>query len=269
MKKSIFVIACAAALTMALAGCGGSSSSNEPANTSSTSAPAQATPTPANDTSAPQSTPADGEGTLQLSLGELSMLSVHDSDDGVVADAVVEVINTGDTPLMLGTGTIRIGDANGNVILEQSDNGIFTGPTYLRPNDVGFIYTSLPLAMPEGYPAGDDYLVQGTADMTACSQIHQFPLSNQNITEDSLGKPTVTGTVTNDEADTAELIEITAIFLDNDDHMLGVSSTLVLDLAPGASADFEIDGTLLPVGCTMAVISGYDMIAVAPVISVE
>ena len=53
--------------------------------------------------------------------------------------------------------------------------------------------------------------------------------------------------------------------MDNDDNTLGVASALVLELGPGESQEFTIDGHTLTVGCTMAVISGYDVIANAPV----
>ena len=74
----------------------------------------------------------------------------------------------------------------------------------------------------------------------------------------------VSGTVTNDDSETAKLIEVSVMFLDNEGKMLGVASDVVVNLAPGASQNFTVDGYTLPVGCTIAVISDYDAIAVAP-----
>ncbi|MDO4798285.1 MAG: FxLYD domain-containing protein [Coriobacteriales bacterium] len=213
-------------------------------------------------TSTPSETSA--QGTPQISMGELSMIDTHDTDSGANADVVIEVINTSDVPLVLGSGTIRIADANGNVLVDESGNGIFTGPSFLRPGDIGFVYTSGPLTLPDGYSAGSDYLAQGTAELTACKEVYEYPIKNQSISEDAQHLPMVTGTVTNDDTEKAKYIEITAMFTDNEGHMLGVASDSVANLEPGASKDFTIEGIGLPVGCTMDVISDFDVIAVAP-----
>ena len=195
-------------------------------------------------------------------MGDFGLVDVHGTDTGVGADVVIEVINTGDVPLMLSNPNIKIANESGTVIVDESGNGIFTAPSYLRVGDIGFIYTTGPLPLPAGYFPGYNYLAQGSADLTACREVYEYPLSNLKIADDGFGTPTVTGTVTNDDTEKADLIEISAVFEDNDGHCLGVSSDIVVNLEPGASADFEIDGYLLPVGCTMAVISDYDVIAV-------
>lgn len=192
------------------------------------------------------------------------MVNVHETDYGVGADVVIEVINTGDVPLVLGAPNIKIANESGTVIVDESGNGIFTGPSYLRVGDVGFIYTSSPVPLPSGYFPGYNYLAKASADLTACKEVWEYPVTNLSISDDGFGTPTVSGTVTNDDSEKAELIELTAVFLDNEGNMLGVASDIVMNLSPGESKAFTIDGTLLPVGCTMAVISDYDVIAVAP-----
>lgn len=197
-------------------------------------------------------------------MGELSMIDVHGTDTGVGADVVIQVKNTGNVPLILSNPTIRIANESGTVIVDESGNGIFTGPSYLRVGDIGFIYTSGPLPLPEGYFPGYDYKAQATADLTACKEVYEYPISNLSISDDGRGVPMVSGTVTNDDSETAKLIEVSVMFLDNEGKMLGVASDVVVNLAPGASQNFTIDGYVLPIGCTMAVISNYDAIAVAP-----
>ena len=197
-------------------------------------------------------------------MGDLSMINVHETDTGVGADVAIEVINTSDVPLVLGAPYIKIANESGTVIVNEGGNGIFTGPSYLRPGDIGFIYTSGPLPLPSGYFPGYNYLAQASADLTACKEVWEYPISNKSISEDAFGAPTVSGTVTNDDTEKADLIEVTAIFLDNEGNLLGVASDIVVNLAPGESTNFTIDGSSLPVGCTMAVISDYDVIAVAP-----
>ena len=197
-------------------------------------------------------------------MGELSLIDVHETDTGVGADVVIQVKNTGDVPLVMSSPYIKIANESGTVIVDESGNGIFTGPSYLRVGDIGFIYTSGPLTLPSGYFPGYGYKAQGSADLKACKEVYEYPISNLKISDDGHGTPMVTGTVTNDDTETAKLIELSAMFLDNEGQMLGVASDIVVNLAPGASESFEIDGYTLPVGCTMAVISDYDVIAVAP-----
>ena len=197
-------------------------------------------------------------------MGELSMIETHGTDTGVGADVVIQVKNTGNVPLVMSNPNIKIANESGTVIVDDSGDSIFTGPSYLRVGDVGFIYTNKPLELPSGYFPGHNYLAKGSADLTACKEVYEYPISNLSISQDSRGVPMVSGTVTNDDSEAAPLVEISVMFLDNENHMLGVAGTVVVDLAPGASQTFAVDGYTLPVGCTMAVISDYDAIAVAP-----
>ena len=191
-------------------------------------------------------------------------LNVHEGDTGVVADAAVQIVNTGDAPIILGASTIKIYNESGTEIVNASGNGVFTGPSYLRPGDFGFVYTSGPVSLPAGYFPGYDYKLTATTDITACEEVYEYPISNQKLSDDGYGVPVVTGTVTNDDVEKANLIEITAFFVDNEGELLGVASDVVVNLEPGESKNFEIDGYGLPVGCTLAVISNWDVIAVAP-----
>ena len=267
MKKTVIAIACAAALAATLVGCSNPPASGGSEDTSETSAPATSAPVvePGGGTGAPTESQSPAAGTLAISMGELNMLDVHQTDSGAVADAVVQIINTGDVPLNLDDGNIKIGDANGNVIVNAADDSIFIAPSYLDPNCVGFIYTNSPLSLPDGYSAEDDYRLQGTATMIPIAGVYELPLSDIAVDKDGEGVPNMTGTVTNNTDKAFDIVEIAAVYMDNDDNTLGVASALVLELGPGESQEFTIDGHTLPVGCTMAVISGYDVIANAPV----
>lgn len=197
-------------------------------------------------------------------MGNLSLVSVHETNTGVGADVVIQVQNTGNVPLVMSKPNIKIANESGTVIVDESGNGIFTGPSYLDVGDIGFIYSSSPIPLPSGYFPGHNYLAQGSAELTACKAVHEYPTSNLQISDDGQGVPTVTGTVTNNDSEKANLIEVTAAFLDNEGHMLGVANEVVVNLEPGQSKEFTIRGDFLPVGCTMAVISNYDVMAVAP-----
>ena len=192
------------------------------------------------------------------------LVDVHGTDTGVGADVVIQVRNTGNVPVVLSNPNIKIANESKTVIVDDSGDSIFTGPSYLRVGDVGFIYTNSPLELPSGYFPGYNYLAQGSADLTACKEVYEYPLSNLKISDDGRGVPVVTGTVTNDDTERVDLIEITAVFDDNEGNLMGVAGTIELDVAPGESRNFSIDGYTLPVGCTMAVISNFDVIAVAP-----
>ncbi len=202
--------------------------------------------------------------TPQITMGELSLLDVHGTDTGVGADAVVQVKNTSSVPLVLGAPHIRIADESGKVIVDEGGNGIMTGPSYLRPGDTGFIYTTGPVPLPSGYFPGYNYKLQGTADVSACKEVHEYPISNKSISDGGNGAPMVSGTVTNDDSVKADLVEISVAYLDNGGNLMGVASTIVTNLAPGQSKSFTIDGYTLPVSCTLAIVSDYDVIAVAP-----
>lgn len=204
------------------------------------------------------------QGRPQIAMGDLGMVHVHEIDGGVGADVVIQVTNTGDVPLVMSNPVIRVADASGNVIVDESGSSVFTGPSYLRVGDVGFIYTNSPLPLPAGYPVSQDYLAQGSADLSACKEVWEYPVSDLSIADGGMGMPEVTGTVTNDDDEAAPLVEVAVAYIDNEDNTLGIATTLVLELAPGESRDFTIDGLTLPVGCTLAMVSDYDVIATAP-----
>lgn len=296
MKKGIVIVVmcCAFVLALGLAACGGSpsggsassaSSAASPASTSATESgsPASSAASPASASSAVNggsaasassastssgaaaaSAASASQGALQITMGELSMVNVHGTDTGVGADVVVQVQNTGNAPLVLSNPNIKIADESGKIIVDESGNGIFTGPSYLGVGDVGFIYSSGPIPLPAGYFPGYNYLAQASAELTACKSVHEFPISNSQIADDGNGMPVVTGTVSNNDIEKASLIEITAVYLDNEGYMLGVASEPVVNLEPGQSRDFAIHGDFLPVGCSLAVVANYDVIAVAP-----
>lgn len=196
-------------------------------------------------------------------MGDFGLVSVHETDTGVGADVVIQVKNTGDVPLVMSNPVIRIANESGTVIVEESGNGLFTGPSYLDVGDIGFIYSSGPIPLPAGYFPGYNYLAQGSADLTACLSVHEYPLSNLSIADNGHGAPQITGTVTNNDSEKANLVEITALYVDNGGDLLGVASEPVMNLEPGQSKEFTIGGDFLPVGCTLAVVSDYDVIAVA------
>ncbi|MBQ9041969.1 MAG: hypothetical protein IJ111_04060 [Eggerthellaceae bacterium] len=273
MKKFLaFLSVCSAfALAACLAGCvtvNVQKASTESDSDSSSSAEASSSASEASSSAASGSSAsasassAASTGTASYSLGNMFVLDVHDDGQGPVADAVVEIVNTGNVPLTIGASAIKIYDGVGNELVNATGNAIFTGPSYLRVGDIGFIYSGSPIPMPSGYSSSDDYQLTATADVNACKEVWEYPISNQRISDDGHGVPTVTGTVTNDDSENADLIEVTAMFLDNEGNLLGVAGDILVNVAPGASQEFSIDGYGLPVGCTMAMIADYDVIAV-------
>lgn len=199
----------------------------------------------------------------EYAIGEGYVLDVYETDAGTVADAVVEIKNTGKVPIVLGASAIEILDADGKVLVNEGGNGIFTAHSYLQPSDVGFVYTTGPLLLPTGSRPDADYMLSASADVSACSEVREYPISDLSIEDDGYGMPMVSGTVNNDDSESVRLVEISIAFLDNDAELLGVASTVVTNLAPGESRSFEIEGYGLPIGCTMAVIADYDVIAVS------
>ena len=266
MKKTVIAVACAATLAAVLVGCGNAPTPGGSDDASGAPAPTTSAPVadPGNDTGGPAGSQTPAAGFLAIDMGERSMLDVHATDEGAVADAVVQMTNVGDVPLALGDGNIKIGDANGNVIVDVTDRNIFIAPSYLAEGCSGFIYTGNPLPLPDGYAAEGDYLLKGTATMTPIAGVYELPVSNVALGADDDGVPRLTGTVTNNTDKTFEFAEIAVAYVDNEDNMLGVASCVTAGLAPDESLDFEIDGYTLPAGCTMATISGYDVIANAP-----
>ena len=269
-------------LTLGLVSCGGSpteadkaSQANEAAKASESAATAAESKPSSNDESSsatsaptpapvPTPTPAPAQGKPQITMGKLGMVHVHETGGSMVADVVIQVTNTGDVPLVMSNPVIKVADASGSVIAEVSGDGIVAGPTYLGVQDIGFIYSIKPIQLPAGTAPGTNYLAQGSADLTACADVHQFPLSNLKIGDGGREVPVVTGTVTNDTTESVPSVEVTALYVDNDTHMLGVATTHVSDLAPGTSQDFTIGADSLPIGCSLALVSDYDVMAVAP-----
>jgi len=275
MKRSIRMMVCTAAVAvasvLALAGCSQPAAQQEGSSGEASSVAVAPTGSDVAGASTDTSSVFDesaelpvSQGAIYISLGDRNLLQVRNSDAGVVADAVLEVRNTGDVPLMLVDGTLSIFDENAEEVLTLTGDDVCIAPSSLNPGDVGFLYTKAPVALPEGCSADAKYELTGNASMVPCEGVWEYRISDVVLSDDGNGAPMLTGKVTNDDTELAERIEITAVFLDNERNMLGVASDVVVNLEPGGITDFTINGNMVPAGCTMAVIAGYDAIAVAP-----
>jgi hypothetical protein len=133
-------------------------------------------------------------------------------------------------------------DSNNNVVESDDENTIvFADLDELAPGEqTGF--TTI-FALPAGYDHFGVTSVTGDDDPTPPN--HNFTVAVTNTADDGLGGTSVTGTVKNNNAVTADDVDVTFIFLDAAGKPLFTDyawpDTADGSLAAGASATFEED----------------------------
>ena len=172
--------------------------------------------------------------------------------------AIIEMQNTGNGNLYLGTSTFDIYDRFGNIV--SSETFISSDPDVIAPGQKGYFYSN------GGYldnvPVGDYVLKPRITVEKTNLPATRYVVGQSSMKMSKFGKnPTIVGTVTNNTAEDEGVLWIVAVFYDKNNLPIGICGTNILDFNAGITTGFELEGWHLPEYVTKDKISRYEIIA--------
>lgn len=172
--------------------------------------------------------------------------------------AIIEIQNTGNGNLYLGTSTFDIYDRSGNIV--SSETFISSDPDVIAPGQKGYFYSN------GGYldnvPVGDYVLKPRITVEKTNLPATRYVVGQNSMKMSKFGKnPTIVGTVTNNTVEDEGVLWIVAVFYDKNNLPIGICGTNILDFNAGITTGFELEGWHLPEYVTKDKISRYEIIA--------
>ena len=166
-----------------------------------------------------------------------------DSIGNHVYNGIIEITNTGDTSLYLKDCTFDLEDDNGHLL--QTDDMISSCPDIIAPGEKGYFYNSYGsindgVSLDNGLNFKPKYeVVKANGDPV------DYEVSDLSIVDDTFG-PKVTGRIKNTTDKDESMIYVQVIFYDQNDKVMAIEGTNILDLKAGDQKSFDVSGLGLP-----------------------
>ncbi len=250
--KRLLALILTALIVLSLTACGGSTSTvsggDKPQETAQTSKPEE--------TKAP--TPAKKETAHEITYTNFHLYT--NSIGTVWGQTIVEVTNTGDTNLYLGSASYDVEDAAGKLAASESSVSVF--PSVIAPGEKAYLYDETIF---------DDLDVQAEYKILphikaseAKVDYIRFDISDFELKEGSLGLGIkgVGRVCNNTEKDEDSMIYIAATLFDANNACIGLMFTILTDDLPaGEKIGFEMSAMSLPDSVTLDSIASFDVVA--------
>ena len=248
MKRNLLALFLALALCLALAACGGED------------APPAADGSPAPSGSVPDVPPMDEPSGPQYELGYVGNRLYTSSIGTVWSQTIIEVVNTGDVNLYLGSAGYDLEDESGALVAAKSYVSAY--PDVLTPGETGLVY--------------DDTIIDNvTADMAltviphvdveaATVEKFSLPISDFSLSMDRYNRLSALGRVENNTGADLEnkMIYIVAALYDSEGKPLGLMMNILMDpIKAGEKIGFELSGGALPGDVTPEAVAEYVLYA--------
>lgn len=172
--------------------------------------------------------------------------------------AIIEIQNTSAGNLYLADATFDIYNTSGQIV--ASETLISSDPDVIAPGEKGYFYSN------GGYlddvPMGE-YVMRPTLKVEPSSlPATRYPVSNTTIKTLSFGDNiTVVGNITNNTSEEESILWIVLVLYNSNNVPIGVCGTNILNLQPGSTMGFEIEGWHLPEYVTLNDVTRYEVIA--------
>ncbi|MBQ7459851.1 MAG: zinc ribbon domain-containing protein [Oscillospiraceae bacterium] len=152
--------------------------------------------------------------------------------------AVVEIKNNGESNIYIKDVSFDIEDSSGK-ILKTDDYLIACCPNVLKPNEIGYLFTTYPITL-DGLTKNDalNLVSSVTAEATHFSP-SDYVVSDISVMNGNYGIKT-TGRVTNNKTKDSSFFYIFAIYLGQDGSVLGIERESISGIAAGETTSFEI-----------------------------
>lgn len=266
-KRPVLLIVIAVVLVLGIIGAA-AGNSNAP-STSPSSSPSSSLESSAQSSNETSSTAEESEPESQAEPQELYAVTYQDYNlyeniaGDVACDVMIEIENTSDSNLYLGSPTYDFEDKDGKM-LATCDTFAYgsSDPQIIAPGEKGYFYSNGATVDGEISPSDDVVFVPHLkVEKSIYKEIVEFDLSDLAISEGKFGPCTIIGRITNNTDTDEHLIWISFILYGSDGKPLGIYGTNITDLPSGDSQSFSADALPLGDRVTYEDIADYKVIA--------
>ncbi|GHU51524.1 hypothetical protein AGMMS49975_05230 [Clostridia bacterium] len=176
----------------------------------------------------------------------------------VWSQVIIEITNTGDVPLYLGSASYDLEDDDG--ALAATSTLPSTIPNVILAGEKGYIYEETTL---DGISADAKLTVIPHVKPKAAKveQIH-YPVSDISIKDDTVWSMSFMGRVENNTEEPLKLTSVAIILYDADEKPIGIMDTLITDdIAVGEKMGFEGKALKFPPSVNADAVKSYKTIA--------
>jgi len=186
-----------------------------------------------------------------------SAKSYKNSIGTVWAQGIVEITNTGNIPLYLGSGSFDFEDMDGKLIKNRSMVSVF--PTVIEPGEKAYYYEELTLDIDDPI----ELKVIARPDIKKAKvDVVRFPVTDFEVFEGKYSDLRIKGRVENTSDEKQGMTYIAAILIDNEGLPIGLIFTIITDdLLPGDKAGFEGSALSFPDEITVESVASYVVFA--------
>lgn len=176
---------------------------------------------------------------------------------------IIEITNTGNTYLYLGSCKFDLEDDSGHLL--QSDDYITSAPSVIAPGEKGYFFETHSIDDGVSLDNGINLVPVFTIEIAkkGSAAIVDYPVSDLDLRDDKYGGLKVTGRITNDTSEETSSINILicVVFFDSNGEILDVGFTYPDAIGPGATTSFEISTMFGNEKVKAADVSDYKVIA--------
>ena len=173
----------------------------------------------------------------------------------------VEITNTGSTNIYMDECTFDIEDNDGHLL--QSDDYISKTVDILAPGEVGYFFNSLgssnfddDVDLSNGVKLVPNYKLEEAND-----DVVDYVVSDTDIKENKYGGVKVTGRVENTTDEDDSLVQVSIIFYDKNDKVIGIDFTYIDELDAGSKQSFDTSTRFASESIKFKDIKDYKVIA--------
>lgn len=171
---------------------------------------------------------------------------------------IVEITNNGKSNLYLKNCTFDLEDDNGHLL--QTDDMISSCPDIIAPGEKGYFYNSYG-SIDDGVSLDNGLKFKPNVEIVkAKGDPVDYEVSDLSIIDDTFG-PKITGRIKNATDKDDSMIYVQVIFYDENNKVMAIEGTNVLDLKAGAQKSFDVSGIGLPENVKNGEYSKYEVLA--------
>lgn len=181
----------------------------------------------------------------------------QDSIGSIWGQTIVEITNTGDHPLYLGSASYDLEDASGSLVAAQSYVSVF--PDVLNPGEKGYLYEETILDQAD-LDAEYTVIPHLTIEPAKIDCI-RYDVSELSLVEEEYLGPKVMGRVENSTEEDGTMVYVTAILYNAENTPSGIIFTILDSIPAGEKIGFEATAYSLPDDVTADQVASYTVYA--------
>ena len=188
----------------------------------------------------------------------LAVYADVDAPSGYAYDAFIEITNTGDKNLYIGDDIMfLVQDTSGSRIC--LDSNIVVCPAIIAPGSKGYMFNQFGTDCKDGTPTVGQKLQMQPKFVISKSDgdVHRYPVSDVNITDNGVFGKSLTCEVTNDTDNTVSAMRAVVVLYDANGHCIGISSSFLNNVAARSRVPLKFDKLSIMAGHESDAIADY------------